>query len=341
MAFEELARRRFATSRYPDEVWQSAEAYFRGQSYTQAIRMFNEYLRNEPVRRNAQALLRLGQARLALRDLEGGMAALEECIELHPEDATVYRARLDAAKAYRDVDDPRRAELMLLANLDDPGQSPASNEWRDSLFELGHLLYDEGRYPEAIERLQEGVERYPEAAQARLATYLMGNCYRMVAEKPLEDLDTAQTINEREKAAAMAQEYLLKAYEYLEAVRKQLSSAGETNTLELAMLRNCYMFEGDVLFDLGRVENSPQRFSDAMAAYSNVSTLYHDHPFVLEPLVQIAACQRRLNQKVEARLRVKNAIEFLERMPPGIDFRETTNLTRNEWELLLKEMLKW
>jgi tetratricopeptide (TPR) repeat protein len=341
MAFEELARRRFATSRYPDEVWQSAEAFFKGQSYTEAIRMFDEYLRNEPIRRNAQALLRLGQARLALRDLEGGMLALEECIELHPEDATVYRARLDAAKAYRDREDPRRAEQMLLANLNDTGQIPTSNEWRDSLFELGHLLYDQGQYLKAIEWLQEGVERYPGAEQSRLATYLIGCSFREVADGPLAELEAAQTIHEREKAAAAAREQLLKAYEYLEVVRKQISAAGDANSLDLAMLRNCYMFEGDVLFDLGRVENSPQRFSDAMSAYSNVSTLYHDHPFVLEPLVQIAACQRRLHQKVEARLRVKNALEFLERMPPGIDFRETTNLTRNEWQMLLNEMLTW
>jgi tetratricopeptide (TPR) repeat protein len=341
MVFEELARRRFATSRYPDEIWQSAESYFWGQSYTEAIRMFDEYLRNEPIKRNAQALLRLGQARLAQRDLRKGLEALEECIELHPNDASVFRARLDAAKAYRDLEDSRRAEQLLLSNLNDAGQSPASSEWRDSLFELGHLLYDEGRHAEAIERLQEAVERYPSAEQSRLATYLMGTSYHLVAEIPMKELDAAQTINEREKAAASAREHLLKSYEYLETVRKQISASGDPNSHDLSMLRNCYMFEGDVLFNLGRVENSPQRYSDAMSAYSNVSTLYHDHPFVLEPLVQIAACQRRLDQKVEARLRVKNALEFLERMPSDVDFRETTNLTRNEWELLLKEMLTW
>ena len=341
MAFEELARRRFATNLYPDEVWQSAECYFLGQSYTEAIRMLSEYLKNEPTRRNAQALLRLGQARLALRDLEQGMLALEECIELHPNDASVYRARLDAAKACRDLEQHGEAQRLLLANLNDPGQTPASTEWRDSLFELGHLLYDQGRYLEAIDRLHEGVERYPKADQSRLATYLMGSCYRHVAEEPLAALEAAQTVNEREKAAAAARDCLLKAYERLETVRKQISASGSTNSHDLAMLRNCYMFQGNVLFDLGRVENSPERFSEAMDAYSNVSTLYHDHPFVLEPLVQIANCQRRLGQNIEARLRIQNALEFLQRMPPNIDFRESTNLTRHEWEILLKQMLAW
>ncbi len=341
MAFEELARRRFATSRYPDEVWQSAECYFLGQSYTEAIRMFDEYLKNEPTRRNAQALLRLGQARLALRDLERGMLALEECIELHPNDASVYRARLDAAKACRDLEQPREAERLLLANLNDSGQTPDSSEWRDSLFELGHLLYDEGRYMESARLLQEAVERYPMAEQSRLATYLMGSCYRHAAETPLTALEQAQTVNEREKAASAARDLLLKAYQHLESVRKQISSTGTASSHDLVMLRNCYMFEGSVLFHLGRIEDSPERFSDAIEAYSNVSTLFHDHPFVLEPLVQIAACQRRLGQQVEARLRVKNALEFLERMPKDVDFRETTNLTRHEWEMLLKEMLAW
>ena len=48
------------------------------------------------------------------------------------------------------------------------------------------------------------------------------------------------------------------------------------------MLRNCYMLEGTVLFDLGR-------YKEAIEAYSNVSSLYPDEPFVLETFVQI--CQ--------------------------------------------------
>lgn len=346
VVFEELAGRRFATVHYPDDVWESAECYFLGQSYTSCIRMLDEYLKNEPVKRNAQALLRLGQSHLARGNLTAGIEALEECVELHPYDSAIYQARLAAAKAYRERDDMRRAESLLLANLHDSGQSPESAEWRDSLFEIGRILHDAGRFSEAIDRFDEAVaresrQRFPDLEQIRMALYLTGISHRHAAEAPLAELTDAKTVNERERASALARRHLVASQKALERVRRDINQDGEMTPLDRAMLRNCYMFEGAVLFDLGRVENSPERFSEAIAAYSNVSTLYHEQPFVLEPLVQIANCQRRLKQNMEARLRIAYALEFLERMPPDADFETTTNFTRNEWKMLLTQMLTW
>src|SRR5690606_37534215 len=67
-----------------------------------------------------------------------------------------------------------------------------------------------------------------------------------------------------------------------------------------AMLRNCYMFEATVLFDLNRYE-------DAIKAYSNVSALYPNEPFVLETFVQIANCWRRLTRDDKARGAIEQA----------------------------------
>ena len=66
------------------------------------------------------------------------------------------------------------------------------------------------------------------------------------------------------------------------------------------MLRNCYMLEGAVLFDL-------RKYKEAIEAYSNVSSLYPDEPFVLETFVQIANCWRRLDKHDNARGAVKQA----------------------------------
>ena len=61
-----------------------------------------------------------------------------------------------------------------------------------------------------------------------------------------------------------------------------------------AMLRNCYMLAGTVLFDL-------KRYNEAIDAYSYVSSLYPNDPFVLETFVQISNCWRRLDQADNAR----------------------------------------
>ena len=67
-----------------------------------------------------------------------------------------------------------------------------------------------------------------------------------------------------------------------------------------AMLRNCYMLEGTILFDLGAYD--PNKYKEAIEAYSNVASLYPDEPFVLETFVRIANCWRRLDQSDKARV---------------------------------------
>jgi tetratricopeptide (TPR) repeat protein len=100
------------------------------------------------------------------------------------------------------------------------------------------------------------------------------------------------------------------------------------------MLRNCYMLEGSVLFDMGR-------FKEAIEAYSNVASLYPDNPFVLETFVQIANCWRRLGQDVKARGAIQQAQIVLQGLPSNVDFASTTALNREEWGMLLADMTKW
>ena len=90
------------------------------------------------------------------------------------------------------------------------------------------------------------------------------------------------------------------------------------------MLRNCYMLEGTVLFDL-------EKYKEAIEAYSNVSSLYPDEPFVLETFVQIANCWRRLDKTDNARGAIQQAQIALERLPANADFTSTTALNRDEW----------
>ncbi len=332
--YEQLAQRRFATPSYIDNLWQSCEAYFSGQSYSSAIRALGDYLRYEPEKRNAQALLRLGQSLLARGDIKRGIASLEECIELHPDDAATYQARLDCAAGYRNYGDYDLAEELLLANLSGSLQSPRSPEWRDSLFELGHLLHDTGRYTEAIDRLEEAIDRYPDDRKTRLANYLVADSYRKAADAPLELLKAAKTENERETATREASRLLSEAIGRYENVQRDIALSTDPDSLDKAMLRNCYMMRADALFDLGR-------YDEASKAYSNLSTLYQRDPFVLETLIQIANCQRRLNEPKKAQLTIAQARLALDRLSSDADFASTTNFNREQWRLMLEDMSKW
>jgi TolA-binding protein len=337
LAFEQLAELRFATNSYTQDLWKSAENYYRGHSFSSTIRQLNKYLKNEPELRNAPALLRLGQAHLALGQVAECIAALAECIEFHPLDGSTYQARIDCAKAYWNQGNTQRAEQLLRDNITGSTLKPSSREWKDSLFELGMLLHETNHNEQAIGTLEEAVERYPDDPQTLLAQYVIGESYRRWAEELLERVRDSRTSGERDKNQQLAGTRLITALQHFEEVQRNITLRAHdvhSDPLMGTMLRNCYMLEGTVLFDLGR-------YKEAIEAYSNVSSLYPDEPFVLETFVQIANCWRRLDQSEKARGAIRQAQIALDRLPAKAEFTNDTAFTRDEWRMLLADMSKW
>ncbi len=335
-AFQTLAELRFATKHYTDDLWATVENYFRGQSYTHTGLVLDDYLHNEATTRRALALLRYGQSKLATGKTQEAIAALEECIEMHPRDPNIYAARVECAKAYLLASKPKQAEQLLIANLTGETLTPASTEWRDSLFLLGDQLHEDGKYTEAIVKLEEAVARYPEAPQALLARYTIARACHSAAEEPAQKAREAKTENERQKNRKLRdQNYEAALRTYLDVQRRiTLEGRNVESALTKTLLRNCYMMQGSVLFQL-------RRYEEARKAYANVSTLYQHEPFVLESFVHIANCWHRLNQELNARQTIAQAKLVLERLPTDAKFEESTNFSRQQWALLLDEMAKW
>jgi tetratricopeptide (TPR) repeat protein len=337
VAFEQLAELRFATKFYTSDLWRAAEDFFQGQSFSRAVAALHKYLRYEPELRNAQALLRLGQAHLALGQIPDSIATLEECIEFHPLDSSTFQARIDCAKAYWCKGDTDHAEALLRDNIGGSSLKPLSPEWKDSLFELGILLHEKERFEESIGTLEEAVARYPQDPQRLVAQYVIGESYRRWAQELVAESQKTHTSSEQTKAMQLVADRLTTALAQFEEVQRTITLRTHdihSDPLMGTMLRNCYMLEGAVLFDLGR-------YKDAIEAYSNVSSLYPDEPFVLETFVQISNCWRRLEKHDNARGAVHQAQIVLDRLPANSDFSNTTILNREEWRLLLANMSKW
>ena len=335
-AYEDLARLRAASRDFTDDLWAAAEGYFVGQSYSQAARLYQEYLLHESRSRNGLALLRLGQSDLAIGKYREAVDALSECVEMYPRSEVVFQARLEAARAYRELGEVAPAEELLLTNLFGDSLMTDSPEWRDSIFEIGRLYYDSGRFDEAIKSLQEAVERYPDDEKALLANYTIARASHRAAEAPAERMREAKTENEKQKNRQLMAEFLEQALATYGEVQRAITLAGggDHNELHRMLLRNCYMMRGAVLFDL-------RRFDEAREAYSGLSSLYQNDPFVLEIQVQIASCLRRLNEPIKARLAIVQAQQLLASLPPNADFMSSTNFSRQQWELLLDQMAKW
>jgi TolA-binding protein len=275
----------------------------------------------------------LGQARLAIGEYDKAIAVLEECVEMFPDDAIAHQARLECARSYQRRGKTDLAEQLLLINLVGGSLTPASPEWRDSLFALGELLHESGRYEDAIEKLQEAVERYPDEKAALLARYTIARSYHEAAAAPAARLQESKT----DQAARLAwNESLSKAHEHYQAVQRTITLRGQAggDALDRALLRNCYLMQGSVLFEL-------RRFEEALQAYGNVITSYQNDPIALESFVQVANCWRRLNQPVKARVTLDQAKMVLKELPAETDFQATTNFNRQQWELLLSQMSNW
>jgi tetratricopeptide (TPR) repeat protein len=166
---------------------------------------------------------------------------------------------------------------------------------------------------------------------------MIGESYRRWAQDFLTEANNAATPNQHDKAYEEASKRLSTALRHFEEVQRTITIKTHdihSDPLMGAMLRNCYMLEGAVLFDLGK-------YKEAIEAYSNVSSLYPDEPFVLETFVQIANCWRRLDKHENARGAVQQAQIALDRLPKNSDFTSTTVLNREEWRMLLANMSKW
>ena len=194
---------------YSDDLWSAAECSAQGHDYQHVTKTLQTYLKNELRRRRASALRTLGEAQLALGESDQAHSALQECIDRYPTDPASFQARWLLAKAFEEKGDFAKAEPLLRTNLEGGFLNPRSTEWRDSLFALAKLLAGDGRYQEAIPRLEEAVARYPNAAQAVEAKYLAAECYRRLglrAQQQLADdtIEASRTLHQKQMQENLA-----------------------------------------------------------------------------------------------------------------------------------------
>lgn len=329
--YAELARLLVTERRYADELWNSVQFYLAGRDYQHAVVMLKQYLANELRRRRAEALASLGEALLAEGQLEDAEKALGECIELHPRDAAAFRARLLAARVHMEKADVGRAEARLRENLGAELLTPASAEWRESLFELGSVLFGAGRYEEAIPRLDEAVERYPDAPRGVEARWLAADACRqrgLELQKGLRTILVESTRVQQARQASDCLEQSLARFERLRDLLLRKQWSGEPSGPQRLVLRNCEFAIGEVFFALARHD-------EAAKAYMAVVQRYPQSPEALEAYLQMAGAYRRLGRAAEARGAAEQAKLVLGRLKSDAALAATTTRDRKQWSELL------
>ena len=310
-----------ADRRYPDRLWDSADAYFNGQDFRNAARVLRKYTKNETRRRHPQALVALGEALLALDESDNALATFQECIALHPRDVASYRARLLASHVYADQGDFQQAEAMLQENLSGEHLTPDSREWRDSLFALGELLHDQGRYREGILRLEEAVQRYGEVPQSLVARYLIADSCLHMAETIQAGLAQEKMTSRRAAQLAQVRQLTEKGLGQYQRVQNTLAVRDESELTphERAMLRNSQFAVGEIAFTL-------HEYEAAVRAYTTVVNRWEGAAETLDAYVRLAEAYERLGRHAEAHSTLKQA-------EAGPETDEQGNALRRNYEL--------
>jgi tetratricopeptide (TPR) repeat protein len=335
--YVEMAELLRTDRRYGDELWNSVQAYFAGRDYHHAVVMLEQYLADETRRRQAEALTLLGEALLAEGRLDAALKALRQCIDLHPRDAAAFRARLLAARVHVEKSEPGPAEALLRENLGADLLTPASVEWRESLFDLASLLYSAGRYEEAIARLDEAAERYPESPRSVEARWLAADACRrwgLDLQRGLHTILVQSTRVEQARQAGDCLERGLARFEKLRDLLVRKQAGGDLTRLEKLVLRNCGFAIGEVLFALARHD-------EAAKAYSVVVQRDPQSAEALEAYLQIAEAYRRLGRAAEARRAAEQAKVVLGRLKSDAALAETTARDRKQWTELLDGLIQY
>ncbi|MBL8829628.1 MAG: tetratricopeptide repeat protein [Planctomycetaceae bacterium] len=334
--YERLSRRERASRDYPELIWNSAEHRRAAGDYPQALDLYTQYLDSFAKPRRTLGFLAVAECHLEMDQPQTALDVLAELADLPEADVSRARLPLVAARAHLMLANYDAASTELLKVIEGDQLTPTSIEWRTSLRLYARLLYDQQRYEQAAIRLEEWLTRYSQIEDSHEVRYLLAEAYRRAGEQVdprfgNESTDERVQQLAREKARRRY-EAALGAYDELadrmsrDEAQRRLSPEGER------ILRNTLFGRGSVLALL-------ERHEQAVAAYLSAVHRYQDSPEVLDALLQIADCYRRMNRAIEARSTLLQARLVLQRLPNDAPFTETTNYSRDEWSQLIEALV--
>lgn len=360
--YRKLAELELRSVEYPSIVWKAIECYRKAGELDRANELLKTYLEYEERPKRPRGLLALGQNYLNAGRWDEAIPPLQRCLFEYPEHPLAYNVRLVMARALVEKQQLEEATEVLMKNLYDGSLRPDSQLWRDSLFELGNVIYRRGDqlflegeltdkdawderlkkleasnkdFIAATERLREAIVRFDHDKRSLEARYALGRAFRSAAMFPKQTLDSGQiTIDAVRRRLLQERRQLLESslasYRDLrEAIGEAQEMAKVPETAQ-ALLRNCFFGEADVLFEL-------ERYEEAIEAYRNVGNRFMNEPEALEALVQISECFRALGQDEQARRTLTQAEQLLSRIPPESEprFAAMTRAGRSQWQQLL------
>lgn len=319
-------------------LWRSADAFDRAGDTEEAIRSFQEFIDSFPEDpRRAEARFRLAQARQARGEFADAAGLYRGLIadrgDVSARDVGEYADRSVVALARtllgdNEAENDAEAERLLTGAMSGREVGfPESEHFREALLELGLMYYRQGRYPEAIGRLEEAIERYPRDPRMAQVRYRLADTMRLSAREAASLLQTELTPTRRREVEALRNERLEGARKMFAAVRDELQGLTDRRRtiLEEEYLRNSHYFLGACAFE-------GEDFRGAIEAYDAARERYPDDPASLVAMVQIVNCYVELGEFERARTANERAKLFYQSLPEEVWNDPYLPMGRLEWQ---------
>ena len=359
-AYSRLSENCRSTVDYHNALWTSAEDFVKGHDFANAIENLNQFIDNRLSNLLPLALVRRGQCYMNLERLDDALRDFQDAISNNPTDPVAFQARYLIGQCQLERDEIGQAEMSWRKILDSHDLTPTAIEWRTALYSLAKLLYDTAdqarrqskqvvlagqdvstdqqaavmtRFDDAILRLEEFRDRYPNASETVEVRFLLAQALQKSAEFPAIRWKTAETDNARLEFRRQMQERLERAVRELQQLQTVLQThqtAGQLDEAGQGMLRNCFFEIANCLFLLGRYEA-------AIAAYSTSAGRYQQEPDSLIAYVQIANCYDHMEKSAEAQSTLAQALLILKQLPDEAFSAAPSSKSRDDW----KRWLNW
>jgi tetratricopeptide (TPR) repeat protein len=281
--------------------------------------------------RQAEGLLTLGRLYESAGMPDQALAAYERNLKENSKTPAAYASVVSQARCYATLagkaakpEDRQalldKAEAALLSLVqDNTALEPAAREFRESLLALADLYYAQGRWADAVLRLDEVLARYPNDPAVTRVTFLLAQSFRKSAADIAEALKNP-AIERRGDLERARAERLLSAAGYfsrviglldVEAMGITPSSIGQRpplTALEEQYLRTSYLDRAECLFLRGEYEQAIKLYDETAARFS-------EEIIAIEAYVQIVNAYLALKQPALADAAAQRGQRILQRVP--------------------------
>ena len=322
-AFAAHAQIRSDQRDFSDLLWRGAEDYRLGKDYRRAIVEYKKYIRANLTGHRPEVHLRLGEMYLNLDFPEEAAHVLEEALHDYPTHNLVPQIRLVLSHVYCQRKEWDKAKALLRLNLISDA-TPASAPYRDSIYELGRISFEQGDLMSAIPYLEDAIKIHPEAIQAAEANYSLAQAYLNRGDDQLGELVQNPPESLRQSIQSIAQTDRQRALFYLEQTERLLTDRQRALGLteaERLMLRNVHFMTCSTLIKM-------EKYEQVIPRLGTIATMYQDRSEALDALLSMAYAQRMVGKDTEAQTTLRQAevilkqLEKIGTIPDGTRWRD-------------------